>query len=252
MCTVEEKFSRENADLVSLNQPKHYFHHIHISLKHRFVYFDTPKVASSSIKATLQRLELNDPEFMLPIEYVHSRYYSFLLSPAQAGSFLKIRQDRSFFKFCFVRNPFSRLLSGYLDKIVRNKPQKAIILESLGRSGDELSDEVSFDDFITALEIQQDNYLDAHWRPQISHLNVEKLQYDFIGHFESLSDDLEKVGELLGVNITPYLSLHDPHKTSASRKIDHYYSDRSIERVRDIYRDDFTAFRYSRRIEDAL
>src|SRR6476646_383541 len=82
-----QRFARENPDLVRDDDVDDYFYHIHISLNHKFMYFETPKAACSTIKVVLQRLELRDPSFFLPRPLVHERYYSPLLSPAQIGSF---------------------------------------------------------------------------------------------------------------------------------------------------------------------
>ena len=245
-------FASENADLVRHDEPWHYYYHVHISLKYRYIFFETPKVASSSIKTALQRLELNDSTFFRPCGYVHAREYSPLLSPAQVASFRKLREDRTFFTFCFVRNPFTRLLSGYLDKIMRNRPQKSSVLTSLGKDGNSLSEHLTFNDFISALELQPHSSMNTHWRPQHSHLKIGALTYQFIGSFEELERDLKRIGSGFGVDITPFLAFQAPHRTYAETRIDEYYTDDLVKRVRSLYSSDFESFGYSERIEDAL
>ena len=117
-----------------------------ISLKYRYLFCNTPKVACSTIKLTLARAELEDDTFEYENdEYIHDRELSPLLKPTMLPNPVD-RLDR-FFKFCFVRNPAARLLSAYLDKIVRNKPEKLLVLEALNRSNDPLY-EISFPEFV--------------------------------------------------------------------------------------------------------
>lgn len=61
---------------------------IHISLKYRYMYVETPKVACSSIKTLLQRMELESPTFhRADFEDIHNRNFSPLLSlPRSAPS----------------------------------------------------------------------------------------------------------------------------------------------------------------------
>ena len=49
---------------------------VHISLKHKYIFVETPKVACSTIKMTLHRMELEDPEFVREdFEAIH-HYFS--------------------------------------------------------------------------------------------------------------------------------------------------------------------------------
>ncbi|MFX7776439.1 sulfotransferase family 2 domain-containing protein, partial [Acinetobacter baumannii] len=86
----------------------------------------------------------------------------------------------------FVRNPFTRVLSGFLDKIRRNQPQKAQILRMSGRSGHDLSVEISFSEFIDAICAMPDSMLDVHWALQSQVIFLDSINYDFIGRFEQL------------------------------------------------------------------
>ncbi|MBD0335929.1 MAG: sulfotransferase family 2 domain-containing protein [Cyanobacteria bacterium Co-bin13] len=108
---------------------------IHISLKHRYLYVDTPKVGCSTIKLTLQRLELEDEQFARDdFEDIHLRKFSPLLMPIQVGPLDAFLSRSDIFKFCFVRNPYTRVLSCYLDKIAAPHPIKAQILRQLVRN----------------------------------------------------------------------------------------------------------------------
>ncbi len=138
---------------------------LNMSLRHSYVYVETPKVACSSIKSTLLRLELDDPGFYrVDFEDVHNRAFSPLLKPSQIGDLDQFLARSSIFKFCFVRNPYSRLLSAWLDKIAGNRKQKAQVLLQLGHDPNRLDREISFEKFVRAVVAQPVSVMDPHWR----------------------------------------------------------------------------------------
>jgi hypothetical protein len=83
---------------------------VNISLTHKYIYVATPKCGCSTILLTLQRIELDDPNFQRSdFEDLHLRRFSPLLDPKQVGSFRRLLDDQNYFKFCFVRHPYTRL-----------------------------------------------------------------------------------------------------------------------------------------------
>ena len=67
--------------------PDNFNYSINISLKYSYIYVETPKVACSSIKSTLQKMELGDPQFSREdFEDLHKRDFSPLLRPQQIGN----------------------------------------------------------------------------------------------------------------------------------------------------------------------
>ena len=77
------------------------------------------------------------------------------------------------YRFTFVRDPYSRILSAYLDKIVRGK---TIPSELRRRSGLY----PTFEDFCRYLS-DGGLYDNIHWAPQTTLLHLPIDQYDFIG-----------------------------------------------------------------------
>ena len=139
----------------------------HVSLKHRYFYCETPKVACSTIKLTLYRAELEDEMFnRAENRQLHIHDLSPLLDPMKVPEFSARLQG--LFKFCFVRDPVARLLSAYLDKIVRCKPQKMQILRIIKRQ-DQPDYPISFPKFVDLVSGQNPEELDPHW--SIQYLN---------------------------------------------------------------------------------
>lgn len=115
---------------------------------------------------------------------------------------LKIKQvkqllnDKTYFKFTFVRNPWTRIASAYLDKFVVMKRLGKPVLSALygfygnNMSGEQLDKSITFSQFVSYLYQTEDQHLNVHWKPQ--HLFFEGIDnLDFIGRFENLAEDYQ-------------------------------------------------------------
>lgn len=239
-------FLLENADLLGDRNPSNFVYSCNISLKYRYIYVETPKVACSTIKLTLQRAELENPSF-LPSEFedIHRRDLSPLLKPTQIGSFNEALASGKFFRFCFVRNPFTRLLSGYLDKMTQPTPMRKSVLERLGRAEEPGDPPVSFEEFIGVIRAQPATAMDPHWAPQTHLLLHGRMRYDFIGRFETLQNDMAKIMQRLAIPCEYYF--HERrNETRSETLLAKFYNDETIAAVRDIFAADFAAFGYDR------
>ncbi|WP_139559616.1 sulfotransferase family protein [Methylotetracoccus oryzae] len=218
---------------------------LNISLKHRYVYVETPKVACSTIKLTLQRLELQDEDFHHEQSAdMHKRQYSPLIGPTQVGDLAKFLSRGDLLKFCFVRNPYTRFLSCYLDKIVGNATQKIQILRQLGYDPSSLQTEISFEQFFAAVEAQPISVMDPHWRIQYYQTFQDAITYDFVGRFETFEADFHHIGRLVSPDFQKYYKVEDRHRTSTNVNLTRYYDADLQRRVYERYRKDFDAFGY--------
>ena len=88
---------------------------INISKTYKYVYLETPKVACSTIKRTFQKAEVTALGGEVA-KNIHDKNLSPLLSPLDIQNGLdSMFEGDEFFRFSFVRNPYSRILSAYLD-----------------------------------------------------------------------------------------------------------------------------------------
>jgi hypothetical protein len=231
---------RDNPDLVPTDTSLDWFiYSTHISLRHKFIFVETPKAACSTMKRMLQRLEVGDPRWERWGFHLHDRQFSPLLTPLQVPNFSEIRRDPSMKKFCVVRSPHTRLLSAYLDKICRDQPQKAAIVHLLGGTDNEQTTHVSFLDFVSAVERQNPDEMDLHWRPQTLLLRPAAFAYDLFLHAEQLDGHVQLLGELLGCDLSPFYGRIDAGRTDADLRLGEYYSDPELFRkVSRIYADD--------------
>ena len=213
---------------------------IHWSAKHGYVYVETPKVACTTVKRVLQLAELDGDAEALP-KQVHDRRASPIKRVSDdVGGFRKHIETPETFRFCFVRNPFTRALSCYLDKFVTNEWERNRLAPGLG-----LDPKVTptFLDFLTAIREQKNGQRDIHWATQTFLLRPGRLAYDFIGRFESFHDDYTKVCRYL--DLDRYLDLSSTaHATGADQKRLDYLGEQEIALLREIYREDFDNFGY--------
>ena len=178
-----------------------------------------PKAANSTVTTTLARLKMGH-------DVPSKQAKKIFLSPAQLSGAEVARLDQ-LFKFAFVRNPYSRTLSAYLDKVARDLPSD----EKVHR----------FADFITDLE-RGKLHSNAHWAPQSSLLLLPRGQFDFIGKTETLDHDLSTVLQRLCPEDAPPIKSTLSNATGANRKLMTYYRDDLAARVLHLYRDDFRLF----------
>ncbi len=173
-----------------------------ISSKHKFIYLDNPKTGCSSIKASLIELEYRNTidEFKIPTvcdgnnqRLIHNRAeipFQSLSAFKQHPDPLKYLIQQQYYLFSLVRNPYTRLLSAYYNKIVGNKPLKQQILRLLYNNKPQaLTTYVSLAEFIQVICSQPVTTLDPHWGLQSNLILFNVLQHDFIGKFENYAQD---------------------------------------------------------------
>jgi hypothetical protein len=212
-----------------------------VSSQYSYVYANVPKVACSTIKKVLVTLvEQTNVDFN-----VNKRESNPLKRPSEI--FDDVSGMMSFYVFSFVRNPYDRALSAYLDKIVGNKPEKKIITNILDCKEDE---KLSFDDFLFALTKVPCHRLETHFRPQSLLLCLSEVEYNYIGRFEALAEGLDiilkKIAPHSKKSIKSSLKVLSVrhHKTNATAKRSMYMSQKAIRLVNDIYASDFINFDY--------
>lgn len=228
----------------------------HISLKHRYVYLMVGKAASSTVTYHLQCAEYRGTRYK-PAN-VNSRHQSPHLAPFQLSrrSFSTIMTNPRFRKLTFVRNPYARLLSCYLHRVVGtpkpNPSKKVLARHTRGDPG-----QLSFGGFVDIVTAQENAQMERHWAVQHDAVLYPLLKYDFIGKQESLIEDLLKLEALLfGKAVFDREALGSvnkaPMQTGSASKLREHYTDRIAAKVAARYALDFDTFGYSRDLADAL
>ncbi len=217
----------------------------HISRRHQCVFVEVPKAGCSVVKRVLQYSEV-DGQGIDPEASVHDRSLSPLAAPISDGFDLDeiFGEQSPWFRFSFVRNPYSRALSCYLEKIAGEQWLRDLRLPELGFDP---HDDVSFTDFLTKVAEQEPREMDIHWAPQHHILSLRRVRYGYLGRFEFFQQDLRRLVDILGLEVPEELLLRrTAHVTGAADKLHQYYDAETLELVQRIYRKDFDLLGYGR------
>ncbi len=243
MSQLVENFTREVAKYCE-HVPIHNFDYsINISLKHKYMFVETPKAGCSTIKSILQKMELDRPDFVRSeARDLHYREFSPLLRPAQVGSFNTFMARNDIFKFCFTRNPYSRLLSAYLEKICQNKPPKQNILQHLGYDPNDIQRAIAFPEFVDGVCSQAPIQMNPHWRIQYFQTFRAHIDYDFVGTVENFSEDLAKALARIRPDYADFVADETRHATGSTNKLNEHFTPGMIDKVRHTFALDFEHF----------
>jgi hypothetical protein len=225
--------------------------HTHISLVNRYVYVEVPKAGCGTMKATLGGLEAArmGPAMVERVqENPHDRMKAtpfvkpFQLPPAMLEEVLT---SPDYQRFSVVREPASRLLSGFLEKIGQGLKQSVPIVEAIRESTghDVAAQDVTLEQFLGVIEGQASRDQDPHWRRQADHLGLGIVDYDAVIHLESLDASWDRIGELASM-----AGLQEQffcrNSTGAGSKVTDYYTPALLLRVADLYARDYAALDY--------
>ena len=152
------------------------------------VYGRVPKVANSSIKASLFTLLTQEPEpgFRTTSDAFWSKGTHGETSMIDNHSARMCRGTH--FSFSFVRNPFDRLVSAYNNKILELDDVPGP-MQAMG-----LSHGMVFSDFLKCIAATMDAAIDVHLLPQSSILCLDgQLIPSFIGRMETMETDWQRL-----------------------------------------------------------
>jgi hypothetical protein len=213
---------------------------VNISDRFRFCYVNNPKCASTGILRALQMAEAGGNFSRLP-EFVHDRTKSPLLSFENST---RSPDDvmREFVVFTYVRNPYTRALSAYIDKIEQEAPERVRLLPTLGFAPESRP---SFLEFLLAVQKQRDDWRDIHWTTQSRLLQANNISYSYIGRFESFATSFPSLLERLGIDRKYFDSKYLPtHVTRANDRVGDYIGPKERDLIASIYYADFSTFAY--------
>mgnify|MGYP001157014909 CR=1 FL=1 len=150
------------------------------------------------------------------------------------------RFDR-YYKFAFVRNPWDRFVSAfyYLKKGGRNQQDKSWAAKYLmnGESLNGFIERINGDK-----NFRRDVLIHQHFEPQINYLKDKSgnLNIDFIGRFENLNDDFQKIANHLQISAKL-------KEININKEKDHYktyYNDKTKEIIERLYAEDIIKLNY--------
>ncbi|MEO9966916.1 MAG: sulfotransferase family 2 domain-containing protein [Reichenbachiella sp.] len=195
-----------DSDLISQDN-----YNLTICDKPKFIWFRVAKVCTRSIFDHLKNSGLDlDAEQAMCVHY----------SPAMYSEY---------FKFAFVRNPWSRLVSCWKNKVVESNYFKF--------SSNELAKMQQFENFVKYVATLDIERCDHHLRLQSKLIDLNNV--DFVGRFENFEQDFKHVQEVL--KMEP-MSIPHLNRSGANNQV--YYTDDLKGRVAEIYKKDINLFSY--------
>jgi hypothetical protein len=175
-----------------------------------------PKSASTSIKIYLEKYS------QISIGSVKS----------QDGYNIEYNPEwNNYFQFAFIRNPWDRILSCFLDKTKR----------SIGTK-DEVPfyrtyKDYTFEEFVNVMDSRM-IYWDGHMTPQTMLINLDNI--DFIGRFENLKHDVGLIQQYL------HMPIETISHENQSIRLDYreYFNNKTKDKIYKLYRMDIMRFDY--------
>jgi len=183
---------------------------------------------------------LNDPEF----HNLHDREFSPLVRPSQVKNLDRFIYNHQPFKFCFVRNPYTRLLSAYLDKIQQTTPIKQNLIDFIEKKYSKTVDTIDFEFFVEVVCEQRPKQMNPHWRTQYYQTLNNQISYDFIGKFENFDEDFLTILRKIDSKAETFISHWKRHATNANESLADYYNPDLIKKVKEKFAIDFEFFGY--------
>lgn len=183
----------------------------------KIIFIHIPKTGGTSVATSLVGKPSGHP-------YLYEYYYA------------NKTYTKEFFKFCVVRNPFDRLVSGFFH--IKHNYTNPIYKSTFN----ELKIN-TFDDLILCLEIKKTRLILVnniiHFRSQHELINHKKVKMDKIYKYEEFDSIIEDLNKRLDENLT------FEHLNSSPRKgYKEYYNERAISICRKIYQKDLETFNY--------
>ena len=206
----------------------------------KFIYCVVSKVGTTTWKSVLARPRGNNPRINRWVMWKRLTNYT----EEERKTRLK-----TYFKFMFVREPLHRMVSAYKNKFLQNPGftkdiRKEIVKEFRPESYDpDGKNFVSFPEFIQYFSDNKTR--NQHWRQYEKICHPCVIDYDFIGHYETLEEDaplLLKVADIKESAKFPPI-----HKSTSTAQVVDYYSKVPVDvvkRIGELYRSDFEMFGY--------
>jgi len=209
-----------------------------ISHRHRYLYFVVPKCASATVRQSLA--PYTDIGYPVTKGVQHQTIRQFLAT-GDAALF-----DQDYLRFTFVRNPYDRIYSGYVQdrhaatQSARWQRAKAPIFDAIG------------DDFNRyMLEHVRHATLADTWdwicfcpMHEFAYRDGE-LALDFVGRAETVEASLAELSRRLQVPITKATDVNVNVEPTQGLKYLDRYDRATLALVNSLYREDFERFGYA-------
>lgn len=212
-----------------------------ISYTNEFIFFHIPKAGGTSVLGKLQQNYKQDPNSCPNAQNPNLEVFcreKGIVWPNHARAqdiqeFLGVEKFEKFFKFCFVRNPWDRMVSLYhyaRETGIRRTKERGLKLNAFQQN----VVENSFSDWILTGKLgppQTSWFLSARGQ----------LLVDFIGRLERIDEDLQKLSKILDIDFSTNL-----HKANTTKResYQNYYNDTTRQIIAEKFAKEIELFGY--------
>lgn len=213
-----------------------------IFFKKKIIFIHVPRCGGTTIEKNLWKNEFNkDFDFDMSDEkhllqgFVDKYRNKYQYDGLQHLTFHNIKkiypaESQNYFKFSFIRNPYSRIASTYAGVMTFRKDLRNFLV---------VYKDTSFKNFLHLIK----NNLHTHWLPINMFFSENDL--DFIGRFENFDNDLDKLKNLTNINLIKKNFSGDLNFSEKFNYLKFYEDNECIDLVNEIYKKDFDRFNYS-------
>jgi len=221
------------------------------------MYFEVLKAASTQMIELMRALENAPPTIQLFLDgqqetrrdqFIHGRQNVPLPSLAHLDDTIQreVLESPDFVRITVVRNPYTRLVSAWRNKVFLCEPQGIEVYLQIkgGLPGLHKKSLVSLEEFVDYLENKCGDLstCDPHWRRQVDHTFFPALNFSCVAKVEQLEEGLRPFAEHLGFS----KSLVAAGKNESLPVATASYSEELAEKVYSLYQADFEVLGYDR------
>ena len=224
------KIIRANIFNVSVNLP------VYIVIKSKkLVYIVNSKAACSSIKKALIESDLSKELVVDNYSDIHKYSKKF---GYQKNKITK--KETAFYFFTFVRNPFKRIVSLYVNKFEdREKIVKSGYFQYKNYMGGIIDQNITFNSFVKIVSNIPDKFSERHFISQSFYVDMSPKNLDFIGKLENFHEDYGIICKTVGI---------ENKITNSNKSFNYdykdYYNIETLDLVYRRYKNDVMGFGY--------
>ena len=231
----------------------------YVSRTHRLLYVSVAKAACTAMKHLLAGLEGEtflqsaspaswevEPDLVV---HDRQRWQMPSLADLTEAELNEVLAGDRYFRFALVRNPFTRVFSAWQSKLLLREPLQVVAYRDAPffnlevRSMDDIAP--AFEGFLEFVaRYERPSIRNDHWAPQTALLFRDRISYDNIGKVENVSDLLSGLGghlARLGATLPPLARRNE----SLIPWDPALLTQRSVELIRELYKDDFEVLGYA-------
>lgn len=222
-----------------------------VSLSRKYVCVSVPKVGCSTLKLAVHTLEA--PANKIEWWQTHDDWPGWCALDHPDDVVVEMLSSPDWFRFCFVRNPYDRLVSAWKSKLatdddrhygwLRDGIRQAFDYPMLDGDQPALIDFRDSFDYITTTDLV--TLRDPHWMPQYALLRPDVISYDVVGRFETFASDFHSIFSRLDAPSNVLAMAQTRYNATFDTDLHNFYDADLAGRVYDVYAEDFRSFGYA-------